>query len=165
MTTVADGFATGRKSKTYYNTGTRASPVWVEITRITKENFDPGEQDFMQSKARDLGRDLQEEDSCKPAQLTFTRLVPKGTDAVFTALLASYGYQGTVYEFAVVDDDITYNGARYSKFFGKVSKLPVTRDVGAFTEQSWEVKEIVHYESSALCALLTGTIASSSSSP
>lgn len=159
MTTTAPGFETGRKARTYYNTGTRQSPVWVLINRITKENFDPGEQDFIQANARDLGRKLQEEDAVNPATLTFSRLVPKGaSDAVYTALIASYGYGGTVREFAIMDDAIENTGAKGWRFWGKVSKLPKTRDVGQFTEQQWEVKEVVHYNSSgALEELATVT--------
>ena len=151
MTTTAPGFETGRKSKTYYNTGTRDAPTLIEITRITKENFDPGEQDFAEANARDTGRKLRDEDAVNLATLSFTRLVPKGvTDAVRTALLASYGYGGTVYEFWVMDDAAGNTGAKGWRFWGKISKLPVTRDVGAFNEQQWEVKEVTHFNAAGV---------------
>jgi hypothetical protein len=158
MTTTTPGYSTGRKAKTYYNTGTRLSPTWVEIDGIIKENFDPGEQDFFQAKARDLARDVQEEDSSKPATLTFTRMVKKNwTDTAGTALLASVGYGGTVYEFCVMDDTITNTGATGWKFWGKVSKYPITRDTGAFFEQQWEVKEVVKIVSSTIEGLTTNS--------
>lgn len=159
MTTMEAGYATGRKAKTYYNTATRANPTWVEITGISKENFDPGEQEFYVAKARELGRDLQEEDSVKPSKLTFTRQVKRGqSDTVHAALLASYGYGGTVYEFAVMDGDITQYGATGWRFFGKAKKMPYGRDIGAFVDQNWEFEEVVHFESNALCELLAHTV-------
>jgi hypothetical protein len=156
MTAVAEGFSTGRKSRTYYNTGTRASPVWVEITHITKEGFNPGDQEFIQAKARGLGRALQEEEAVSPASLTFSRLLPRGVaDSVYTALVASYGFGGTVYEFAIVDGDITYTGVKGWRFWGKAAKMPATRDLGQFVEQQWEIQEIVHYHNGSLEELTT----------
>lgn len=156
MTATTAGYSTGRKSKTYYNTGTRLSPTWVEIDGIIKENFNPGAQDFFQAKARDLARDVQEEDSSKPAELTFTRMVKKNwTDTAGTALLASVGYGGTVYEFCVMDDTITNTGASGWKFWGKVAEYPQTRDTGAFVEQSWKVVEVVKVNASVIEGLTT----------
>lgn len=165
MTATAAGFSTGRKSRTYYNTGTRLTPVWVEITHITKESFDPGEQNMPEAVVRGQARDLVEEDSCKPAILTFSRLVPKGaTDAPYTALAATYGYGSNPLEFAIVDDDITYTGIKGWRFWGKARKLPLTRDVGNFTEQQWEVKEITYGDPIESLAAISGPPAYSSSS-
>lgn len=166
MTTVSPGFQTGRKSRLYYNSGTRASPNLDEINYVSKENFNPGDQDFATVKARGLGRDLQEEDSCKPASLTFSRLVPKGvTDTVGAALLASYGYGGTVYEFWVMDDDATYTDSKGFKFWGKVSKMSDPRDMGQFVERAYEVQEVVHFNPSGELEQLVAAVGTGGSSP
>ena len=94
-----DGFQDGRTSKTYYNTGTRNAPALVEITGITKENFNPGDQNLFQASPRGYGRQIQGEDANSPAVLSITRVTIKGAaDSVHTAVLASYGYGGTLYE-------------------------------------------------------------------
>ena len=156
MTATTLGTPTGKQVKTYYNSGTRASPVWNLITGLSKEKFDFGKPNFFQTEDRELEFKIQQAQADDPAKLTATyRRIRGAADSVWTALLAASEVSGTEIEFAVSDDAIANTGGiNFARFFGKVAVISQDRDVGKFVETEIQIDEVEHYESNALCPLL-----------
>jgi hypothetical protein len=149
MPDIAPGVATGRTACTYYQTATRAAPgTWNKITLVSgSESFDPGKENTIAGEVRESGRKYQESGAQEGASLKFTYQRPRGiTDAVFTALLASYAAGGTRPEFAVMDDDITKSKTVGWRFYGKVVGLEHKRDLDKFIEYDVTIEERVTYE-------------------
>ena len=161
MTDIAPGVATGRTAKTYYQEDTRATPgTWHEVALVAgSESFDPGKENTIAGEVRLSGRKYQESGSQDGAVLKFTYQRPRGiTDDVFTALLASYAAGGAVYEWAVVDGDISHVGAVGWRFFGEVVGLEHKRDLDKYIEYEVTIEERATYESDAVQELITFTI-------
>lgn len=152
-TAVEHTTASGLEARTYYNTGTRASRVVVEIARISGEKFDPGETAKIEDKSRASVRSKSLSGHDAPAKLSFTYSQLKGTtDSVFDALLAMK-LARTTKEFLVMDDAYTSTGAEGFAFFGKLFKFEQSRENDKTIEWSAEIEETTHYESGAICEL------------
>lgn len=120
--TIAAGSAIGHAAKLYRNTGTNASPVWSEIKRAKDVSvpLTKGEADVSRRESAwemFIG-------ALKSVGLSFGYLHKRGTDPDRTALLASF-VSGTPIQFAVMDDDITADGAFGVKFYGEVFEYPL----------------------------------------
>ena len=119
MTLVEDE-RTGLECHAYYNSGTYASPTWVEMKRA---------QDLSVSKGKGMA-DLKSRLSLfafkrgtfKEVSLTFGYLYKAGTDAVRSALLASY-MNNTSIEILILDDIVTESGAAGVRLYVEVSKF------------------------------------------
>ena len=158
MTATTIATPTGKQVRTYYNSGTRASPVWVAIVGLSKEKFDYGEPTLFQTEDREMTRVIQQEGRTRPCKLTATyRRIAGAADTVWDFLMAHSIFSQTAAEFAVSNDAIANTGGiKYNRFFGKVSKLGEDRDVGKFVEQDIVIDEVEHYEGTpaALCPLM-----------
>jgi len=122
--TITAGSAIGQAGKLYRNTGTNASPVWVEIKRAKDVSvpFTKGEADVSRRESAwemFIG-------ALKSVGLSFGYQHKRGTDADRTALLASL-ISGTPIQFAAMDDDITTPGAFGVKFYGEVFEFPLNQ--------------------------------------
>ena len=104
---MADDFVVGKDAKLYYNTGTFASPTWVEITRAIDVSVSLGKNDASissrESEWEQMGGGL------KTAEVEFDYLHAVGADTVFDALLSAY-LNDTVTEFAAMDGAIATSG-------------------------------------------------------
>jgi len=116
----------GRKAKLYYNTGTHASPTWVEVKRCINEtvSLSKGEVENI-SRLSDWKKVLA---GLKEGSLKLDYNYKTGADTVFTALSNSY-FNDTVVEFAVMDQAITVSGAKgfraYLQVFGMESPAEI----------------------------------------
>lgn len=163
MTDIADGVATGRSAKTYYQKGTRASRTgWLEVELVSgSESFDPGKENTIVGEVRESGRKYQESGAQEGAVLKFKYQRPRGIeDTVFEDLLASYEPGGDIYEWAVMDGDVSHVGAVGWVFFGEVTELSVARDLDKFIEYDVTIEERATYESEAIQELLAYTVPS-----
>jgi hypothetical protein len=120
--TISAGSAIGQAGKLYYNSGTNTSPVWVEIKRAKDVScpLTKGEADVSRRESAwemFIG-------ALKSVGLNFGYQHKRGTDSVRTALLASF-VSGTPMQFAVMDQDITADGALGAKFYGEVFEFPL----------------------------------------
>ena len=119
--TISQGSAIGQSGKLYRNTGTHASPVWVEIKRAKDVSipFSKGEADVSRRESdweMFIG-------ALKTVGLEFGYQHKRGADADRTALVASM-LLGTPIEFAVMDDDITTDGAYGVRGYMEVFEFP-----------------------------------------
>lgn len=161
MTDIADGVATGRNCKTYYQKGTRASRLaWNEVELVSgSESFDPGKENSIVGETRSHGRKYQENGAQEGAVLKFKYQRPRGIDdTVFDDLLASYAPDGDAYEWAVMDGDITHVGAVGWVFFGEVTELAVSRDLDKYVEYDVTVEERATWEGETIQELETYTV-------
>ncbi|PHR99583.1 MAG: hypothetical protein COA78_24760 [Blastopirellula sp.] len=114
----------GGDAKTYYNTGTHAIPVWVEITRIkdAKTNIN---KKMVELPARE-GKGIGSRGSKITPELSFSYLYKKGTDTVFDALMDSLG-NNTPIEFYAADDDVATSGTEGLRCVMEVSSIPMNQ--------------------------------------
>lgn len=132
-TPVTPGPVVGKDCKLYYNSGTNALPVWVEVKHAINAtaNLGKGEADV---SSRAVGWKLSK-GGLKELEVSFTYRHLAGADTVFDAILASYT-AGTPKQFAVMDADITSTGAQGVKAYFEVFQL----------NQSQELENAVEYE-------------------
>lgn len=109
--------ATGDSCALYYNSGTHAVPVWVEITKARDVAWpiDIGEAE---ANARDCEFKLSEP-TLIGIELNFGYQYTKGADTVYDLLLAM-ALARTDKQFAVADGPIATVGTRYLKMFAKI---------------------------------------------
>lgn len=132
-TPVAAGPRVGKDCKLYYNSGTHATPTWVEVKSAINvtANMGKGEAEVgSRASSWKLYKG-----AMKELEVSFTYRHKSGADTVFDAILASYT-SGTPKEFAVLDDDITLSGAQGPKAYFEVMSL----------NQSQELESAVEYE-------------------
>ena len=99
----------GFEAKAYYNTGTDATPTWVEMTRCKDVStpLSKSEADVSRRETRfKLARGAMIE-----AAVEIAYQYKKGTDAVFDALLDSF-LNGTPIQVAIMDQAIATSGAQ-----------------------------------------------------
>jgi hypothetical protein len=133
----------GKDCKTYYNTGTHASPSWVLIGRISDETVTPGKSEIAVS-----GRDSPF-DKTQGGQLTldasFTYRAKKGTDAIHAMLLDSL-LNSTAVQFAFMDGIIATSGNRGWRAFFEVFSMAESRGLGDAVAYSIDLKHTDHQE-------------------
>lgn len=97
---------TGLKAKMYRNTGTFATPVWVEIVNIRDNtlNLEKGTAD-VSNRASDFRRVLT---TLKNGTDDFQMVWDVG-DPDFTAIQTAF-FDDTLIDFAIMDGDITVSG-------------------------------------------------------
>jgi len=146
--TLAIRTPTGLEAKDYYNSGTHASPVWVEIARQkgsklprSKEEISWKDRDSPYEKTRGGHTTL---------GISFTyRHVRGADDAVRDALLSSL-INGTAVEIATFDAAITQVGAVGFRQYVEVTKMDRGAETGAVVTYDVEAKHTEYYESSSL---------------
>src|SRR5512136_2388869 len=97
--TLVETPVVGKDCKLYLNTGTHATPTWVEVKKAinVSANLGKGEADV---SARFSGWKLTK-GALKELEITFTYRHKRGTDTVFDSLLSAY-LNDTPREFAVM---------------------------------------------------------------
>ena len=60
MPSVTYGTPTGKSKTLYYNSGTRASAVWVKVTGLSDVKYERGKPKFFQTEDRELTREIQQ---------------------------------------------------------------------------------------------------------
>jgi hypothetical protein len=137
----------GKDCKLYYNTGTHATPTWVEIKDAQDVSLPlekgKAETSSRRSKWKYFGAGLIE------AGIDFDYLHNKGADTVFDALLDSF-VNSTVKEFAAMDQAIATSGAQGLRFFGQVFQLNPSQQLEEGTKHSLNIAPSRHEESGAL---------------
>jgi hypothetical protein len=137
--------AVGKDCKLYYNTGTRAVPVWVLISKAINValNLSKGEAD---AGSRETPWKLQK-GALKELELTFSyRYLKGGADAVFEYLRDMF-LNDTCIEFAVVDGDITTQGALGVKIPCEVFGMNVAQELESTQEVEFTLKPAYKDES------------------
>jgi len=146
--TLAIRTPTGLEAKDYINTGTHASPVWVEIARQkgstiprSKEEISWKDRDSEYEKTRGGHQSL---------GISFTyRHVRGADDAVRDDLLDSL-VNRTAIEIATFDAAITEPGAVGLRQYVEVMKMDRKAETGAVVTYDVEAKHTEYYESSTL---------------
>lgn len=123
---LAEAPVVGKDCKLYYNTGTHATPTWVEIKNAinVSVNLGKGEADV---SARFSSWKLSK-GSLKELEISVTYRHKQGTDTVFDALQAAY-INGTAIEFAVMDGDITVSGVQGPRAFCEIMSMNLSQEL------------------------------------
>ena len=137
----------GKDCKLYYNTGTHAVPVWVEVKHAinVSANLGKGEAD---ASARYSGWKLTK-GALKELEITFGYRHKQGADTVFDALLAAY-LNDTAIEFAVMDAAISETGAQGPRAFCEVMSMNLSQELEGTSEYEVTIKPTFHEESGTL---------------
>ena len=137
----------GKDCKLYLNSGTHATPTWVELKSAinVSANLGKGEADV---SARYSGWKLTK-GALKELEITFNYRHKQGADTVFDTLLAAY-INDTNIEFAVMDADITESGAQGPRAFCQVLSMNLTQELENAAEYEFTLKPTYHQESGAL---------------
>src|SRR5690349_56627 len=137
----------GDQCRLYKNTGTNASPVWVEIDKC-KDLSAPvtfGEGD---SSARDCEFELTESGLIK-IEVTFGYQYVPGTDAIYDALVTELVAR-TERIYAIADGDITTSGTRYIKLPAQLRGMDNEEPLDGAKVSGFRLKPTRLIESSAL---------------
>ena len=112
----------GHECKLYYNTGTNASPTWVEVGRavdvsvpMTKGEADASRRESSWKRTRGGLKDM---------GIDFGYRHKPGADAVFDALWDSF-INGTAIEMFVADGPVGTNGSQGPRGFVEVMGIPL----------------------------------------
>ena len=145
--TLPDAPVVGKDCKLYINTGTRATPTWVEVKKAinVSANLGKGEADI---SARFSGWKLTK-GALKELEITFTYRHKRGTDTVFDSLLSAY-LNDTPREFAVMDAAITEVGAQGPRAFCEVISMNLTQELENAQEFEIALKPTYQEESGVL---------------
>lgn len=147
MADIAVGPVAGIDCKAYYNSGTNASPTWVEITR--GQNFSV--PDFGVNPVEAHSRASVWESFVAgliKVGVSFTYLHTRGADTVrdaFTTMVTSR----TSVQFAIMDGTITLVGARGVKAFFLMEKFSYSQDLEGAQVWDASLKPAYVIESSA----------------
>lgn len=137
----------GQECKLYYNSGTHASPTWVEIKRAIDVSLAMGKGEADMSR-RESGEELAR-GALKQRNIDFGYRYKIGADTVFDALMDSY-VNGTPIQFAVMDQDITTAGAQGLRAFCEVMKADRDEPLADGVTVAFSAKPTDHEESGAL---------------
>lgn len=121
MADIPVGPVAGQDCKTYYNSGTHASPTWVEVTRAIDAAVSEFGVNQVEAKARISNFEAFVNGLIKTG-CTFTYLHIRGTDTVRDAMLGMVTGR-TSKEFAFMDGGITLVGARGLRAFFNMEKF------------------------------------------
>ena len=138
---------TGLEGKIYYNTGTHASPTWVEVTRAINVSFSSSKGEADQSSR--ISEWKMQKGTLIDLEITVTYRKKQGTDTVFDALQAAY-FAGTVYEWAMLDGASTESGVQGIRAFCEIMSFGNTQDLEGAEEVEFSLKPTFHEESSSL---------------
>jgi hypothetical protein len=147
MADIAPGPVAGIDCKLYYNTGTNASPTWVEIMQA----IDVGVPDFGVNQIAANSRGSKWESFVNgliKLGLTFGYLHQRGTDTVRDAMVSMVTSR-TAKQFAAMDGDITAVGARGVRAFFNMEKFGQTQGLEGATVWDASLKPAYAIESSA----------------
>lgn len=147
MADIAPGPVAGVDCKLYYNSGTNASPTWVEITHA----IDVAVPDFGVNQVEANARSSKFESFVNgliKLGMTFTYLHVRGTDTVRAAMLAMVTGR-TPKQFAAMDGDITHVGALGVKAFFNMEKFSQSQDLEGKLAWDGSLKPAYAIESAA----------------
>lgn len=127
----------GDLCRLYRNTGTDASPTWIEIEKAKDVSWpiSIGEADV---SARDCEYKLSEANLIG-IELTFGYEYERGTDAIYDALMAD-ALQRTKRIYAIADGDIAGTGTRYLKFPGQIFSIENEEPLEGSKSASFTIK-------------------------
>lgn len=127
----------GKDCKLYLNSGTNATPTWVEIKKAinVSANLGKGEADV---SARFSSWKLSK-GALKELEISFTYRHKAGADTVFDSLLSAY-LTGTPKQFAVMDAAITESGAQGPKAFCEIFSMNLTQELENSAEYEFTLK-------------------------
>jgi len=147
MTAIAERPLVGQECHLYYNTGTRAAPSLVEITRAINVNVSiPFGEAEIASRASIWKTKRQ---TTREFELTFTYQKKGGTDTVLAYLLAAIT-AGTTVDLWALDGASTETGAQGPRAWCQLFDVTLGQDLEAIEELEFVAKG-TYYE-------LTGTI-------
>ena len=134
MADIPVGPVTGVDCKAYYNSGTHATPTWVEITH--GRNFSVPDYGVNQVEANSRAS-VNESfvNGLIKNGITFSYLHVRGADTVRDAL-ASMVSGRSPKEFAIMDGGIALVGARGIRMYGNMEKFGYTQDLEG--SQVWD---------------------------
>lgn len=147
MADVPVGEQIGLDAVLAYNSGTHASPTWVEITRA-RDVSAPATKSEAKLSSRASGFEYTKGGLIQ-LSLEFGYMYKRGTDTVWTALLASFTGK-TAVEFWIGDDTITLVGAKGWRFYGEVMECPMDQPLEEGVTYNFTIKPTTNYVSGAL---------------
>ncbi|TXH48569.1 MAG: hypothetical protein E6Q97_24490 [Desulfurellales bacterium] len=109
----------GKNCKLYYNSGTYASPTWVEVKNVKDLTLT---LTYDEAEVSTRGGGKQYEPTLLDSQIEF-EMVRDTADSVQTALLAAFENQ-TVLDLAVAEGAIATNGTKYYRDDYKIFSSP-----------------------------------------
>lgn len=113
---------TGKDMYLYYNSGTHASPTWVDIDEVGDVSIDGLSRTIAELKRR--AKDFTKGLPGLLSLMTVTFTLLHGLNAtVFTALIG-YFFAGTVKEYAIMDGSITVAGSQGLRSAFLISEFP-----------------------------------------
>jgi len=139
---------TGRDCKLYYNTGSHASPTWVEITQAIDVSVDLAKNEAGPTRSRASDWEYTHP-GLKNISMSFGYNYLSGADTVFDALKNSFDLD-TESEFAVMDGAIASSGNEGPRFYGVVYGFNVQQGLEDPMTIDVEVKNAYKVESAAL---------------
>lgn len=146
MAVIAGPYVGGLQAKLYYNTGTRASPVWVLITRAIDVSVDISQTAVeVPSRASTWMAHLP---GLKNATITFGYRVPGGTDTVFDFLLTCLTTP-VMKEFAVMDQAIATTGAQGFVMYAQLEAMNLSQGMEEGAVMEFTLRPAYVEESSA----------------
>lgn len=148
MADIAVGPAAGHDAKLYYNSGTNASPTWVEITHAIDVAMSDYGVNAVAANARSSNYEGFVPGLIKSGA-TFTYLHKRGTDSVRTALLAMISGRTSV-QFSIMDGGILLVGAVGLRAFFLLEKFAMTQGQEGAMVWDASLKPSTYYESGSL---------------
>ena len=136
----------GKKGKLNRNTGTNASPVWVEVKEARDVDITRAADQVEES---DRGSNYKKyDDGLIDLGISFNMTYRNGNancQALITAMHA-----GTSIEYAAMDGDIATSGSTGPRFFGKVFQVNKSEPLTDGQTLQLEIKPTYHEEASVV---------------
>lgn len=157
MPATAAGPATGRQAKTYYNSGTNATPVHAEAKFIKDLKLPLSKGEVALEDRESVWKKMLA--GLKEVGLSGTYNKRRNTvDAIFAALMDSF-LNDTPIQFHVMDDTITNSGAYGFKAYFQVFSLEKTEELETVQNYSFGMKLTHYIEASAVVEPAEHTVA------
>lgn len=133
---------TGEECSLYVNetsagSGAHAGPSWTEITGARNVSVSLSKSEADQGSRRSKFK--KDKGTQKAIEITFSYRKKQGTDEVFDTLMAA-AMSDTVYEYAVMDGDITTTGIQGIRAFCEIFTADQTQDLQASEEMEFTLK-------------------------
>ena len=132
---------TGCAAKAYYNTGTNAIPVWVEIPMAKDVTINIESSDLDSTSRESLCFKMSAQ-GLKTVSVDMQLLYQPGT-AAFDALRAAY-FADTAQEYAFMDGDVATSGSEGIRLFGEIFSFGQEQGLDALLVNDLNIKPVTN---------------------